>query len=237
MKVKKAIVYFISFFSLSIMFSICYYVSYKNALRQFNESAVERNNELILFLENRNLLTDISENENTVSDNKEEEISNTEPGEQTALVNTVPDTVLPNTKYRLQVYDMKHGTMEEDTLPPPSYLIGLKREEILEYLHEYMQDLPLSEFEKGLVSFELISFSKDDILLRKTYNADKVENRYFLKTQNGHIVVYYGDKKTVYDYTSLSTERLSQYEKMKLEEGIFAKDLDELYALLENYSS
>lgn len=237
LKIKKAVGYFISFFSLSILFSVCYYFSYKNALRQFNENAVQRNQELIMSLEDKGLIAD-SDTEKEPEDNENHDVASQEEDDEVSTpVDIVQDTILPDTVYKLQTYDMKNGTMTEDILPIPSYLIGLDRVATLEYLYEYMHDLPLSEFEKGLISFELISFSKDDILLRKTYNEDKVENRYFLISQNGYIVVYYGDRKTVYEYTGLSTNGLTQFEKMQLEEGVFAKDLDELYALLENYSS
>jgi len=58
--------------------------------------------------------------------------------------------------------------MKEEILPTPSYLIGLNREEVIQYLHDYTQDLPLNEFEKGLMTFELMIFSQDNIVLRKT---------------------------------------------------------------------
>jgi len=220
------------------MFSLCYYLSYRNALRQFNENAVERNQELILSLEQSGLILGKDSNDELVVDNNTDELNNMdETVDNTVAVDIIVDTIMPNTQYKLQVYDIKNGNMTEDILPTPSYLIGLKREEVIQYLFEYMNDLPLSEFEKGLETFELVSFSKDSVVLRKTYNIDKVENQYFLKSQNGYIVVYYGDQKTVYEYTGLSTARLSQYEKLQLEEGVFAKNLEELYALLENYSS
>lgn len=220
------------------MFSLCYYLSYRNALRQFNENAIERNKELILSLEQNGLILEKDSNEEQVADNNTGEINEVDDVEdETVAVDIIVDTVMPNTQYKLQVYDIKNGNMTEEILPTPSYLIGLKREEVIEYLYEYMNDLPLSEFEKGLESFQLVSFSKDNIVLRKTYNIDKVENQYYLKSQNGYIVVYYGDQKTVYEYTGLSTARLSQYEKLQLESGVFAKNLEELYALLENYSS
>ena len=238
LKIKKALVYFISFFSLSLMFSLCYYLSYRNALRQFNENAIERNKELILSLEQNGLILEKDSNDEQVADNNTGEINEVDDVEdETVAVDIIVDTVMPNTQYKLQVYDIKNGNMTEEILPTPSYLIGLKREEVIEYLYEYMNDLPLSEFEKGLESFQLVSFSKDNIVLRKTYNIEKVENQYYLKSQNGYIVVYYGDQKTVYEYTGLSTARLSQYEKLQLESGVFAKNLEELYALLENYSS
>lgn len=228
------------------MFSVCYYLSYKNALKQFNENAVERNSELILSLENNGLLNnpqgqvanqaEVDSTNDMISKEQNEESS--EYNESSLAVDTViEDMVLPATKYALQTFDIKTGTMEEEILPAPSYLVGLTRNQVIEYLHDYMLDLTWNEYEKGLTAFELLQFSKDKVVIRKTYNAELVDNKYYLSTQNGYIVVYYGDKKTVFDYTSVSVENLSQYEQIQLEEGIFVKDLDELYAILENYSS
>ncbi len=239
MKIKKALVYFISFFSLSVMFSACYYLSYKNALRDFNENAVERNKELILSLENNGLLQLDGRQETNTGD---AETSVKETVQDTADADVAVDTVkediiLPTTQYTLQTYDIITGVTNEEELPTPSYLIGLNREEVIQYLNDYMQDLPLNEFQKGLVSFEVMLFSEDNIVLKKTYNEDKVVYQYFLKEQNGYIVAYYGDQKTVFDYTGVSVENLSEYEQQQLKNGIYVKDLDELYALLENYSS
>jgi hypothetical protein len=146
-------------------------------------------------------------------------------------------TIMPSTVYKLQVYDSKTGTTTEEYLPIPSYLIGLNRLEVIEYLNNYSQELPLSEFEKGLISFELVSFTNEEIVLKKTYNEDKVEYKYYLKSENGYIVAYYGDKKTVFDYTSVSVENLPERDIQELEAGILVKDLEQLYGLLENYSS
>lgn len=256
MKLKKALVYFISFFSLSVMFSACYYLSYENALRDFNESAVERNNELIASLENNGLLSlNGQQNSNgqqnpngTETGNASQEqvqnpgnndLSNTadDVTDTSVAVDAVEATILPTTEYTLQTYDMKTGVTNEEVLPTPSYLIGLTRNEVIQYLKDYMQDLPLNEFQKGLVSFEVVRFSPDNVILKKTYNEDKVEYEYYLKEQEGYIVAYYGDQKTVFDYTGVPVDNLSEYQQQQLEEGIFVKDLDELYALLENYSS
>ncbi len=248
-KLKKALVYFISFFSLSVMFSACYYLSYKNALKDFNESAVERNNELIMSLENNGYLhlsgqenvnradTDITAQEPV--QNADNNIDNTmdDITDPSVPVDKVEDTILPTTEYTLQTYDVETDTTKEEVLPTPSYLIGLTREDVIQYLKDYMQDLPLNEFQKGLVSFEVMSFSTDNIVLKKTYDAEHVEYKYYLKEQNGYIVAYYGDQKTVFDYTGVSIENLSAFEQQKLQEGIAVRDLDELYALLENYSS
>lgn len=240
LKIKKVLVYFISFLSISLMFSVCYYLSYKNALKQFNANAVERNKELILSLEQNGLILGKESDENTGN-----EIVNNDPINQDGgsdidgvEVDSITEVITPSTKYRLQNYDIKNGTMTEEVKDAsPGYLVGLNRVEVIEYLYDYMQDLTLSEYEKGLTNFELIRFSKDEVTIRKTYNIDKVENQFYITTQNDFIVIYYGDAKTVYEYTNLSIANLTQFEKMQLENGIFAKDINEVYALLENYTS
>ena len=256
MKIKKAFVYFISFFSLAVMFSVCYFLSYRNALKKFNENAVERNKDLILSLEQNGFLQIDKEGPST---NIAQNVSNGQTGNSTANMNnsgavnnannldsednSVPvDTVdeaiiLPSTQYILQTYDLTTGNMAEEELKVPSYLVGLTRIQVIEYLHNYMNDLTFDEFKNGLTSFELLTFSEKKVTLRKTYNKDLVENQFFLKSQNGKIVVYYGDQKTVYEYTEVTVEHLTQYEQLKLAEGIFVKDEEELYSILENYSS
>jgi hypothetical protein len=248
-KIKKAFVYFISFFSISMMFSVCYFLSYKNALADFNKNAVERNKELILSLEKDGILQitgqqsannenkEIVNQENNTSKDNENDLVNATDNTSTEVDTIEEETILPTTKYTLQTYNVKTGEMLEEPLPIPSYLVGLNRDDVIEYLSNYMQDLPLNEFEKGLTAFELMLFSKDNIVIRKTYNEDTVVYKYYITAQNGSIVVFYGDRKTVFDYTGISVEDLPQYEIDKLEDGILVKDLDELYAVLENYSS
>lgn len=256
MKIKKAFAYFISFFSLAVMFSVCYFLSYRNALKKFNENAVERNKDLILSLEQNGFLqidkegnsTNIAQNvgngqtgNSTTNTNNSDAISNANnlnSEESTMTVDTVDEAIiLPSTQYILQTYDITTGNMTEEELKVPSYLVGLTRLQVIEYLHNYMNDMNLDEFKNGLNAFELLTFSENKVTLRKTYNKDLVENQFFIKSQNGKIVVYYGDQKTVYEYTEVTVEHLTQYEQLKLEEGIFVKDEEELYSILENYSS
>lgn len=256
MKIKKAFAYFISFFSLAVMFSVCYFLSYRNALKKFNENAVERNKDLILSLEQNGFLqidkegnsTNIAQNvgngqtgNSTANMNNSDAVTNAnnlDLEEGAMAVDTVDEAIiLPSTQYILQTYDITTGDMTEEELKVPSYLVGLTRLQVIEYLHNYMNDLNLDEFKNGLNSFELLTFSENKVTLRKTYNKDLVENQFFIKSQNGKIVVYYGDQKTVYEYTEVTVEHLTQYEQLKLEEGIFVKDEEALYSILENYSS
>ena len=54
---------------------------------------------------------------------------------------------------------------------------------------------------------------------------------------NGEVVVYYSDKSTVYEYTGIRTDSLSEDEQVRIRIGYFVSDEEELYSLLESYSS
>lgn len=89
----------------------------------------------------------------------------------------------------------------------------------------------------GFESFELVSFSKDQIVLRKTYHPYADNYKYFLVAENGFVTVYYADKSTVYEYTNISTEDLPDELKEEVVNGKYITTLDDLYNFLENYSS
>lgn len=60
---------------------------------------------------------------------------------------------------------------------------------------------------------------------------------FYLRNQNGFIVVYLSDNKTVYEYTSISIDSLPQNIKEQLTEGIFIESEEALFGFLENYTS
>ena len=241
---KKILVYFVSFISLSLLFTGAYYLSYQKALEDFNRSAEERNKELIMSLEERGLIiiqdNDIDNSDSNIYNNNSKTNngnSETTEGKVQAVDSTSQVVVKPITRYVLQTYDLVSNERLEEELKVPSYLVGLTRQEVIDYLDAYMKDLPWNEFRDGLTSYELLLFSDEEVVIRKTYNSELVEYQFFIKAVDDMIVVFYSDQKTVYDYTNMSTYRLSEDEKTELEEGYYVKDLDELYAVLENYTS
>ena len=66
---------------------------------------------------------------------------------------------------------------------------------------------------------------------------DEEERSFFLKAEEGQVVVYHEDQKTPYEYTGIPVDSLPEEEKEKLEQGFFVKDEEELYSMLENLSS
>lgn len=221
MKVKKALIYLGSFIVLSAMFSTCYYMSYLHALNNFNEKAIERKDQLLA-------LTQTAEPTPQADQNNQDSVAANEKTES---------IVLPTTKYILDLYDMKTGKSETSELNPPAYLVGLSREQVEEYLTDYMSDLPLSEYNKGLLSFELMRFSDDEIELKKTYNEDFVPFRFYVVVKDGYVVVFNSDLKSVYSYTHILASSLPEEDRIALSQGIYVNSLEELYSLLESYSS
>lgn len=238
MRLKKAYIFILSFLALSLFFSACYYLSYQHALRQFNKRAVERSEE---FAALQDILSPTpavtAQNSESTGNNSTNNNVNTETGESVAAGVQPEPVILPSTKLILEIYDRKNGTLERTEQSPPGDLVGLTRKEVEEYLDEYMRDLTLSEYNKGLLSYELLSFSDKEVTLRKSYDADMVPYRFYVVVKNGYVVVYNSDLKSVYEYTHIEAKNLSEEDRTALSQGIYVDNIDDLYALLESFTS
>ena len=65
----------------------------------------------------------------------------------------------------------------------------------------------------------------------------ELEPCYYIKEQDGYVIVYEADQKTPYEYTSILAEDLPNHVKKQLEKGIKFTSLAQVYGFLENYSS
>lgn len=229
MRLKKAYIFLLGFLSLSVLFSGCYYLSYQQALKKFNKRAIERSNEFAALHENAP--------DSNVTANADIEDSIKDTNEIVAAGVSPDPVILPSTNYILEIYDRKEGVITQTEQNPPGDIVGLTREEVEKYLDEYMRDLTLSEYNKGLLSYELISFSEKSAKFRKSYDADMVPYRFYVVVRNGYVVVYNSDLKSVHDYTYIEAKYLPEEDRTALSNGIYINDIDELYALLESYTS
>lgn len=218
MRLKKAYMYTLSFACLSILFTVCYYLSYRHALNEFNNNAIKRRDEYIEFA-NESVTPTIKDNESVSVDTQS------------------PEIILPTTDYIIEVYDKKTGDLVTQKLNPPGDIVGRSRDSVEEYLNEYMKDIKLSEYNKGLLSFELLSFSEEQVVLRKTYNEEIVPYRYYVVVKDGYVVVYNSDLKSIFRYTHIEASSLPEEDRVKLSYGIPVNTQDELFGLLESYSS
>lgn len=157
--------------------------------------------------------------------------------EDTVSANANDDTLGINTVYQIQKYDVTKDTTSTDYETLPEEFVGFTRKDADAYCKDYMDMLPVEEYLDGLQSIGVVSFSNERIIIKKIYDSSKVKYRYYLIAVEGEVVAYYGDKKTIYEYTGIETKNLSKEEKQALKKGIEVKDEDELFSILENYTS
>lgn len=157
--------------------------------------------------------------------------------QESIMTNANEDSLRVDTVYQVQCYDATTDNTSTDYETLPQELVGLTREEADDYCKKYMDKLPVEEYLGGLQSIGVVSFSKERLVVKKIYDSSKVKFRYYLIAIDGEVVVYYGDKKTVYEYTGIETKKLSEEERKALKKGIEVRDEQELYGILENYSS
>lgn len=204
----KKLKYSISFFAAALVLAGAYYTSYQISYQNSQERARESR----------------------------------ESGEQKTPVQTVektPQNVVTNkTRYVLEIYDEKdHSTRRTESGVPAAY-IGFTRADLTNYLARYETNPELSDIEQGFLSFRLVSFSPDKIVLRKTINTAKKDDMYCLIAEDGYVTVYYMDKKTVYTYTGIKLNTLpEELCEDILDGGRTLHNSEELYGFLENYSS
>ena len=82
------------------------------------------------------------------------------------------------------------------------------------------------------------AFRKSNQHAKKEARIQKnIEDCYYIKEKDGFVVVYEGDKSTVYEYTSIKVESLPRETQDAIQKGIKVKSLSQIYGFLENYSS
>ena len=60
---------------------------------------------------------------------------------------------------------------------------------------------------------------------------------YYISCINNFVIVYCADRETVYDYTTIQVDSLSDMEQKQIRDGFYVKTTEELYQLLQSYSS
>ena len=238
---KKISIYFGSFVMLSLMFCLCYYTSYKSALKDFNRKAKEQESGLYSELErvseeNKTLLSRLAEQEAEAKAARLAALNQDESGTVAAGVG-MHNTVLPTVTYIEEIYNTVTGQLDSATRTAPGFLIGMTREELSDYVARYMDKMSLAEYEAGLLSYEIVSFSENKVVLRKTYDASKVPYKFYVNITDGMVTVFYSDKESVFEYTHIPAVDLAEEDRVALIEGIYVKDREELYSILEGFSS
>jgi len=222
----KKIVYTSLLFALiSALFGLCYYFSFKNALLHYNREAVEQNSALL-----QEILQSSGENERLLQQMIKEK-------EEAVQAVTSQDKLRETASYFLETCYLQSQTEEREQLALPGFMVGIDLRGLTTYVKGYMESMPVNEYLNGLVAFEIVSFAEDKVVLRKTYDETKVENQFYICRKGDFVVVYYSDLKTVYEYTEIRVDSLIDDIKQMIEQGFYVKNAQELYSILEGYTS
>ena len=142
-----------------------------------------------------------------------------------------------DTEYIVELYNNRTKELTELRTNMPAVLLGLDREDAIGYAKAYSEDPGLEELEDGFKNMELTAFSEERIVFRKTYEPWERNYKYALGIAGGHIVVYYMDHETVYEYTDIYPDELPEELQIAIRKGECLMDVHTLYEFLENYSS
>ena len=170
---------------------------------------------------------------NTVSSGDLAESSGVEVFEAAAR----SETLSADTKYVLEETDtITHAIVETVGKLPPKY-IGMDRQQFLTAMDSYAAYPPLSEKERGFVGLEVLSFSRERVVIQMNYRYLQPGSSFYLAVQNNELVVYLEDKETIYINTGILLEDLPEEIQKQVIQMIWVEDEASLYSILEAYTS
>lgn len=152
-------------------------------------------------------------------------------------VSSSSETLCADTKYILEETDMLSGTVVETVWKLPNKYIGMNREEFIEAMDVYETFPPLSEMERGFVNLEVLSFSRERVVVQMNYQYVQPSTSFYLAVRDNEVVVYLEDMETVYINTGIKLETLPETVQMQIIQMLWIADEEELYDFLETYSS
>lgn len=147
------------------------------------------------------------------------------------------ETLNVETKYVLEERDIYRDTVVETTWRLPDKYVGMNREQFLQAMKEYEAFPPLSEMQRGFVSLEVLSFSREKVVIQMNYRVVLPTDSFYLALYDNKVVVLLEDRETVYIETDIRLEELPEEEQEQIVNMMFIEDEAALYDFLEAHSS
>lgn len=163
--------------------------------------------------------------------------NNIEEVPESAEVLSPGDTLCADTEYVLKETDVLRNTSVETSWKVPHKYIGMNRERFLESMELYAAHPPLSEVERGFVGLEVLSFSREKVVIRMDYRYLQPSESFYLAVKDNEVIVYLQDQSTVYINTGIRLETLPEKIQLQIMDMLFVQDEEALYDFLETYSS
>ena len=147
------------------------------------------------------------------------------------------ETLSADTEYVLEETNVLNQSVVQTTWRLPSQYMGMNRKQFLEAMELYEAHPPLSEMERGFVGLEVLSFSRERVVVRMNYRYVQPSASFYLAVYDNEVVVYLEDKKTIYINTEIPLDSLPEYVQQEIIQMMWVPDEESLYNFLESYSS
>lgn len=147
------------------------------------------------------------------------------------------ETLSADTEYVLEETDILNQSVVETVWKLPHKYIGMNREQFLEAMETYELFPPLSELERGFVGLEVLSFSRERVVVQMNYQYLQPSKGFYLAVEDNEVIVYLEDCRTVYINTGIPLEKLPENMQMQIIQMMWIEDEESLYDFLEAYSS
>lgn len=157
--------------------------------------------------------------------------------EESVAVTVSEETLCADTEYVLKETDILRNTSVETSWQIPHKYIGMTRERFLETMDLYAEHPPLSELERGFVGLEVLSFSREKVVVRMDYRYLQPSDSFYLAVRDNEVVVYLEDQSTIYINTGIALDSLPEKIQMQVMDMLSIPDEETLYDFLETYSS
>lgn len=202
------------------------------AYRFFDESVAERHAGLIpgpdAATEQGAELTSEKEAARSASEEDDEEALEAASSSETLYVGT---------QYVLQETDIDRHTVVETVLSLPDKYVGMNREQFLSAMDIYQAAPPLAELKRGFVGLEVLSFSRERVVVQMNYSYIQPSDSFYLAAYDNKVLVYLEDKRTVYIETQILLDSLPEEIQQEIIQMMWVENEEALYNFLETYSS
>ena len=142
------------------------------------------------------------------------------------------------TEYVLEERDIEGQTTVETTWKLPDKYVGMNREQFVEAMKLYEASPPLAEMSRGFESLEVLSFSRERVVVQMNYRYVKPSSSFYLAVYDNEVVVLLEDKETIYiDDTRIMLDELPDDIQQDIIHMLWIENEEKLYAFLEAYSS
>lgn len=259
---KKIFIYILSFFLVAI---ISFYSGYKavslgyifksqakieeNETQMVKENSTNKQDLEEVSISNDDLNNSIVDSTNSIINSTQDSLTENDDqnivteDEKVVTVDTIKEEkITPETRIIMQYYYLKDNKLIEEIINPPYYFLNLSRDKLINYIVNYNKNPDTIDNNKKLISFELVSFSSTEVILKKVFNLQyekEVIDYYqvYYEEENNKIIVKNPDG-SIRDEIYIPPTSLHEEDKALLKKpGLKIYDEKDLLELLENYTS